>query len=259
MPKGSRILKFRNLRPGNFPREICFNVGSNTEDDWNISGTHVGFIYFKAGRSAATGPNITLLSNLATVSPFFHGGFEYENAESAYMSRRVCAQDRYRFSIHGDLGSFEGLNATPSTKQWWAGLKFNQTKSEGVGFWEKNKMAGIIAKMSTKEDAYVQLGLTLDHGARPSKSDEWTLWCQILKAKYNADYNAKRVLLMTGDCLLIETDKSLGRLFKPEGVQRRSKWGGLVKDGVLLGDNRMGQYMCRVRTILQNQNTEVCA
>ena len=252
MPSAPKKNVLRNFKSGSFPKETCDKDLTENDDEWSVNKKHIGFLYFKAGVSASKGLNVALLSNLATVTPFEYKGYKFGNAESAYMADRLHPSDRWRLSISGDLGSFKNMKASPKTLSWWNNLKFNQKKPDTVAnFWEANNMSGIIAKQATKEDSCRQLLLLLDHKPRPSKAEEWTIWREILEAKYRADVDAMTVLMATGDCLLIETAKNLGRKEQHGGAAQTSKWGGLVKDGVLLGENTMGRYMCRVRTILQ--------
>jgi predicted NAD-dependent protein-ADP-ribosyltransferase YbiA (DUF1768 family) len=254
MPSAPRKHVLRNVKAGNFPKETCAKDSTEIDDKWSANDKHTSFIYFKAGVGASNGLNIALLSNLATVTPFEYKGYKFGSAENAYMAVRLHPSDRWRLSTGGDLGSFKNMKNSPKTMSWWNNLKFNQNRKSPINFWEANNMSGIIAKQATKEDSCHQLLLLLDQKPRPSKAEEWTIWREILEAKYRADLSARTVLVATGDSLLVEMAKNLGRTAKHGAAAPTNKWGGLVKDGFLLGENTMGRYMCRVRTILQAEH-----
>lgn len=261
MPKCSRVPKaphttvLRNVKTGSFIKETY----SASDNQWKESGTYHKFLYFRAGPPSAAGPNVSTLSNLATSKPFSYNGHVYQSAESAYMAQRVHTDSKHRFSIKGDLGSFKNMRLTPATNAWWNSLALNrQTRKDGSvkdNFWHANRMSGQIAKQATKADACRTLGLRMSQKPRPSKTEEWDMWRDILTSKYTADASAKATLLATEGCLLVETAKGLGHT----NTQETSKWGGLVtKEGVLLGENTAGRYLCRVRTMLlrsQEQET----
>ncbi|KAJ1468519.1 hypothetical protein T484DRAFT_1855019 [Baffinella frigidus] len=248
----------KNMKPGTFPKET-FHGGpapfGTVDNQWQATETHCGFLYFKAGTPSASGPNISLLSNLATVKPFNFDGHVFQSSEAAYMAQRLHTDSKYRLSIKGDLGSFKNMRLTEKSIKWWKKLPFNNSKKkngdEKDEFWHKNRLSGIISKQATKPESASSLGLQMSQGPRPNKAHEWDIWREILLAKYTADTAARTALLATDNCLLVETAKSLARKTKPGGTPETSKWGGLVKDGVLLGENTMGRYLCRVRTILK--------
>jgi hypothetical protein len=66
----------------------------------------------------------------------------------------------------------------------------------------------------------------------------------ILRAKYSQNASHKHALKATRG-KLIEFDRSAGR------VGAVVHWGGLVKDGAVIGENVMGEYMTLVRDELE--------
>ena len=55
-----------------------------------------------------------------------------------------------------------------------------------------------------------------------------------------------RVLLDTGDAYLLEFDKSARRLDQAT-PPRRVRWGGMVVDNMVFGDNQMGALLMEIR------------
>ena len=233
------VMSFSKLHTGNFPRETHFSGRWGVKDNNKFKNV----IYFKGGARGTRGYQVSLLSNLALGPMFEFEGLSFFTAEHAYMAHRVDAESRERFSVTGDLGCFENMKKNPKTMAWWLKLAFNK---KGKNFWEVNSMDGQIAKQATKEDACKILKLKIVTKTLPSNDEEWELWKFILSAKFAANANARDVLLASDNCLLVETAR-----FQPE----LSKWGGLVKNGVLLGNNTMGRYLCRVREMIKNQQS----
>ena len=187
-----------------------------------------------------TGYQVSLLSNLALGPMFEVDGIFYFTAEHAYMAQRVDAESRERFSITGDLGCFDNMRKNPKTLAWWFKLSFNK---KGTNFRENNGMDGQIAKQATKEDACKILKIKIVTKTPPKEDERWALWNIILSAKFTTNVEARKVLLASENCLIIETARR-----HPEA----SKWGGLVQNGQLLGKNTMGRYLCRVRDMIKN-------
>jgi len=65
-------------------------------------------------------------------------------------------------------------------------------------------------------------------------------WIELLKNKFEKNPEYLEVLMSTGEKTLIEFDRHAGS-------SRGSKWGGLFKDGNIVGENRMGKYLMEVR------------
>lgn len=152
-------------------------------------------------------------------------GLKYNSTEHAFQAQKYIESDRYRFSIDGDLGTWEG---------------FSLVNSKDINFWKKKDNIGIIAKMATNIKIGKKLGLTID----PNFKSTIDLWIDILLLKYKkSEY--KNILLNTGDSYLIEFDRGS----KVKG----SKWGGIIEDGVLYGDNRMGIYHMIIRKLIKEK------
>jgi hypothetical protein len=245
--------RFSKVHTGNFGRETLSEGYWGVKDEKKFkkfvyftssvkdSKKMKKFVYFKAGVKSKTGYQVSLLSNLAVGPQFEFNGLFYYSAEHAYMSVRVDAESRERFSINGDLGCFENMKNL-NTMAWWNNLPFNKKASN---LWCINGMDGQIATQATKYESCKMLGIKLvTQSINPN--EEWELWNKILSAKFAANKNARDVLLASDNCLLIETAR------RQPG---KSKWGGLVKDGVLLGKNTMGRYLCRVREMIINEES----
>jgi predicted NAD-dependent protein-ADP-ribosyltransferase YbiA (DUF1768 family) len=245
------MVKFNQVHSCDLPRETYFSKGWGVKPDNRFKN----YIYFKAGARCKAGFQVSLLSNLARGEMFEFEGRSFLTAEHAYMAQRVDVESRERFTINGDLGCFDNMKNNKKTLAWWMALDMNKTKkNKDINFWDLHKMDGQIAKAATKEQSCKILGIkiitkmpapamTADN-KNEEEHKEWRLWKNILLAKFRACDDARNVLLASDKHLLIETAR-----FQPQG----SKWGGLVKDGVLLGDNKMGRYLCRVRSIIQNK------
>ena len=68
---------------------------------------------------------------------------------------------------------------------------------------------------------------------------------EILKSKYELNPGLKQVLLVTHPKTLIEFVRSAKRMEEKEG--RVERWGGLVENGRLYGENWMGNLHTELR------------
>lgn len=146
----------------------------------------------------------------------------YASTEHAFQAQKYVKEDRWRFGVNGDLGSWEG---------------FSLISKKSSDYWKKKDNIGIIAKMATNRIKGKQLGLTrLDEF---QSSDE--LWENILVKKFSIKEFGD-VLRTTGDTYLLEFDR---------GAKRNgSKWGGLIEAQTMYGENKMGKYLMKIRVNL---------
>lgn len=153
----------------------------------------------------------------------------YYSTEHAFQSQKYIKEQRYRFSVNGDLGNVE------------SGFKlvFGDDYKKKKEYWMKKNNIGIIAKMATKENIGEKLGLIrVDDFVSNHK-----LWLNILSSKFNiTEY--KNLLLSTNDTYLLEFDR---------GAQKNlPKWSGIIKNNKLYGENLMGNYLMIIRKKLKN-------
>lgn len=111
----------------------------------------------------------------------------------------------------------------------------------------KVKMTGVVAKLAVKPENAERLGVQLKrHSDNPQDLEKIKrLFREILRRKYCTNPSACTTLLGTGNKLLVEYD----RFAKHSSLQGRPPlWTGLVdKDGILYGQNLMGELMMEVR------------
>lgn len=161
-------------------------------------------------------------------SGIIFNGLKFYSTEHAFQAQKYIQSDRYRFSVDGDLCTWDG---------------FKLVNNKDINFWKKKDNIGIIAKMATNIKIGKKLGLTID----PNFKSTIDLWIDILLLKYNkTEY--KNILLNTGDFYLLEFDKG-SRL-------KGSKWGGIIDDKILYGNNIMGTYHMIIRKLIRDKLKE---
>ena len=158
-------------------------------------------------------------------SGIIFNGLKYYSIEHAFQAQKYIESDRYRFSVNGDLGTWDG---------------FKLVNNKDINYWKKKDNIGIIAKMATNIKIGKKLGLTIN----PNFNSTIDLWIDILLLKYNKP-EYKNIILNTGHLYLLEFDRGA----KLKG----SKWGGIIEDGILYGDNRMGFYHMIIRKLIRNK------
>jgi len=146
----------------------------------------------------------------------------YASTEHAFQAQKYIKDDRWRFGLDGDLGSWEG---------------FGLVSKKSSDYWKKKDNIGIIAKMATNKIKGKKLGLTRIFEFQ--STDE--LWESILVKKFSIQ-EFGNVLRSTEDMYLLEFDR---------GAKRNgSKWGGLIEAETLYGENNMGKYLMKVREFI---------
>ena len=145
-------------------------------------------------------------------------GVIYPSTEHAYQAQKYKVQDRFRFSIDGDLGVWNG---------------FALISSKSPVRWKRKNMIGIIAKMATNKKRENQLKLTrIDFQTSP------ILWTKILSQKFQIS-TYKQLLLQTKSSYLLEFDRF--------AAKHGSFWGGLLKNDTIYGQNNMGKLLMYIR------------
>ena len=94
--------------------------------------------------------------------------------------------------------------------------------------------------MATNIKIGKKLGLTIN----PNFNSTIDLWIDILLLKYNKP-EYKNIILNTGNLYLLE--------FYRGSKLKGSKWGGIIEDGILYGDNRMGFYHMIIRKLIRDK------
>jgi len=118
----------------------------------------------------------------------------------------------------------------------------NEHGKYSITHWQKKNMIGILAKFVINHPKTFGVSLVLpDYEMSVSKER----WFPIFHAKYKGDL--KDMLLKTS-ATLVEHDRKAGA--------RPSKWGGLVKDGVLYGNNTMGKLLTQYRDSIRPKGSK---
>jgi predicted NAD-dependent protein-ADP-ribosyltransferase YbiA (DUF1768 family) len=166
-----------------------------------------------------------LLSNFAHIKDgIMFNNIIYPSTEHAFQSQKYVDSDKIRFSINGDLGSIdEGFD-----------LVFQKDSDKKKKYWMKKDNIGIIAKMATNKSIGIRLGLKRD----PVFESTDELWIDILNEKYKID-EFKNILMNTNNKYLLEFDR---------GAKKNNPvWSGIIENGVLYGNNKMGKYLMMIR------------
>ena len=127
------------------------------------------------------------------------------------------------------------------------GFKKNEA-AEKCKRWSKKRNVGILAKML--------IGIHKERGrTRALGRDECeALFKKILLDKFTRNAEARKVLLGTGDAYLCEFVRSSRKRFEKHGQVER--WGGMIVDGKVIGENQTGALMMWVRSRLRMANTD---
>jgi len=110
---------------------------------------------------------------------------------------------------------------------------------------DRLSLVGVMAKYAANPKRAKCMGYPLreDCELLPVETEKM-VWHELLMAKFKQNDAARHALLGTGNKQLVELDRG--------ARTRGSHWGGLVEeDGTLIGDNKMGQFLERVRRELQ--------
>lgn len=194
--------------------------------------------YFGSGAGIGEFSNFCVLQNYVE----FKGRW-YPTLEHLYQSEyRVDEQDRDRFAEGGDLASMETGMALVADKKDDVAKKIKHWSAKG----NRPAMPGIVAKMAVHPKRAKRLGITL----RKLKDDPRdmveikSIFKAALLSKYRRNPLLRHRLLSTGDATLVEFDRGARRECE---AGRPPLWTGMVKDGVLYGQNLMGNMMMEVR------------
>lgn len=118
--------------------------------------------------------------------------------------------------------------------------------ARSLAHWRAKDMIGIQAKLAANPDYVNVLDLegAFDYGRerRLTPAVERGAWLAILRLKFEQNAALTILLRATGDALLVEFDRHAA-------TKRGSYWGACLRksDGVLCGQNMMGQYLTAAR------------
>lgn len=194
------------------------------------------YIYF------GSGTKLKELSNLYQCDILWDGNV-YCSVEHVYVSLKFIKEDRCRFMKGGDLGSFDGLLIHKNI--FYSNTLSEEDVIKKISYWEKRKCIGIIAKLSGNVKNAKKLGLTFDGDNKSNKAKEM-IFMRILRIKFQNEF-FKNILKETNGLELIEFGKSCKRNFD-SGIHEQ--WCGLVDNGVVYGQNKMGKLLMKVRNEL---------
>lgn len=207
-----------------------------------------GVQYFGSGAGIREFSNFYELRN-----PIVIDGQEFITTEHFYQCKYRCAEEsQHEFVFpYGRLSTFEGGISHVVDKQ-----EEIQKKSK---FWGakngRRPMAGIVPKMAINSKRAKRLGIKLKR-ARDDPGDLSlieSLFKRALYAKFSGDAELRKMLVDTGNKILVEFDR---------GAERQAKAGrpplftGLFKEGRLFGKNLMGRLLMGVREKLHMEDAE---
>lgn len=112
-------------------------------------------------------------------------------------------------------------------------------------FWSKKRNVGILAKMLIAKHKKAERKRQVD------RAEVELLFKKILLDKYRRNPKAREALLSTGNAYLYEFVRSANSKFTKKGVVDR--WGAMIVDGKVVGDNQMGALMMWVREQIRQE------
>lgn len=180
-------------------------------------------------------PPLNLLSNFFETKIEIDGKV-YPSSEHAFQA--MLSLDSDAFTSNSEIGKL-----TPEACHF---VGFSKDKMhDKCKLWSKKKNVGILAKMLISKHDKLSLKRTVTRGECEA------LFKKILLEKFRTNSVARKVLLDTKDAYLYEFVKSSNRSFQKNGEIER--WGAMIVDGKVVGDNQMGALMMWVREELSEK------
>ena len=180
----------------------------------------------------------------------------YPTSEHLYQSLKCMPNDRVHFQVGGKFSSFESGQSLiwPDSKHTPNAGDIKASSKKKGDSWKPKEMLGVMAKMAVAPARTKKLRIQ-----RLPKA-EWlpmatyerarSVWIPILQSKFqNVDLAA--LLISTGDAYLLEFDRRAKS--NQEKSRSVSRWGGMVRDSVLFGENWMGRLIMEVRSVLKKK------
>lgn len=182
-----------------------------------------------AFHSNAKWPN-NMLSNFHEAL-VIRGGKSFPSSEHAFQAA-LSRDGVHDFTSESKIGRL--------TPEACALVGFPESKSKNkCDYWRKKNNVGILAKKL--------IGRHKKRGGKRAidRAECESLFKEILLDKYTRNPQAKKVLLDTRDAYLYEFVRSSNSRFQATGEIER--WGAMIVDGKVVGDNQMGALMMWVR------------
>lgn len=201
--------------------------------------------YFGSGTKNKALSNFTKIENNEGI---YVQGHYYPTSEHAFQALdKVHADDRHRLAVGGDLSVIEAF------------ALFCSEPAKKIKFWgakqSSPEMTGIVAKMivNPKHNKKLSTPLRIETRDRQETSDAAmkVLFLEILVAKFKASQVYRDAILSVPlDIQLIEFN---GRAqFETVQKGRPPRWSGMVKNGILYGDNLQGNIQSEIRSMAIN-------
>ena len=191
-----------------------------------------------------SGAGIGEFSNFCELQhPVEFEGRLYPTTEHAYQAEyRVDERDRHRFAVGGDLASIETGIPLVADKKGTVASKVKHWSAKG----NRPAMPGIVAKMAVHPKRAKRLKIRLCKSKDDPRDmvEIKSIFKAVLLSKYRRNPLLRYKLLATGDVPLVEFSRSAKR---ESDAGRPPLWTGMVKDGMLYGQNLMGNMMMGVR------------
>ena len=168
-------------------------------------------------------------------------GERYNSLEHVYQSLKFKPKQRHRFTVGGDLGDFDALLMFKQV--FYTKKTTEQDVYKKIDYWGKRNCIGIVAKMASNKKHSKKLGLSYI-----GVDDD--VFYDLLKLKF-AIPEFRDLLLDTKDEELVE----FSRFAKTRPDQE--KWGGMIVDGKLYGENKMGKMIMKTRSYLQTLDLDL--
>lgn len=190
----------------------------------------------------------------------------FPSSEHVWQSLKATdSSTRYQFTTQGYLGQWNinhfldtGAEQKALAKQHkaarlgksYAGTALSEATAS-LAYWQNKHMIGIVAKMAAnpKHAEALEVVDGMDYGRETLAPEvERAAWLAILHLKFTQNATLHADLLATGASQLVEFDRKAA-------AKQGSHWGGCYRksDGVLCGENAMGQYLMAVRDMLRGQ------
>lgn len=199
----------------------------------------------------------TILSHFSTSEPFQvdgFGGMRFLSVNSVYECiARVAPEHWAKFTSEEIFSKFaQGARFLSSCPTAVANLVRRYGKnSDGSG----SAMDGYMARLVVKRAAAGKISerlLKLREDRIENTLDKYAILVNLTAARMRVDKFAQRVLLSTGDALLVELDRFAEANVK-KGAAERAIWGAYASqtDGRLYGVNLMGRVLMDVRAMIK--------
>lgn len=200
---------------------------------------------------SARGKGVKEFSNFYQCNvPIKYEGIESLHTEGLYQAFYRCEpESRGMFAFpDGEFATLEGAKHVFAKPEEVARAKKSWGSVKG-----RNPMSGIVPKMAVKPERAKKLGVKLrrDFDDPRDIKEIARIFKELLYLKFTRNPELGRMLLATGDKILVEWDKGAGRQTL---AGKPPLFSGILKDGRVLGQNLMGRLLMRTRKRLMREN-----